>query len=88
MDGENNGCNPIKIDDLGVALFLETPISWKKYMKMSNQIFVRLFQGFLEIAEIPFVARGRLSSVVYCCCCKDPWDRYIYLHEWLKKQVS
>ena len=25
MDGENNG-NPIKIDDLGVPLFLETPI--------------------------------------------------------------
>ena len=26
MDGENNGSNPIKMDDLGVALFLETPI--------------------------------------------------------------
>ena len=25
MDGENNG-NPIKMDDLGVPLFLETPI--------------------------------------------------------------
>ena len=28
MDGENNGKpeNPIKIDDLGVPLFLETPM--------------------------------------------------------------
>ena len=26
MDGENNGSNPINMDDLGVALFLETPI--------------------------------------------------------------
>ena len=25
MDGENNG-NPIKMDDLGVTLFLETPL--------------------------------------------------------------
>jgi len=27
MDGENNGLIPIKLDDLGVPLFLETPIS-------------------------------------------------------------
>ena len=25
MDGENHGSNPIKMDDLGVPLFLETP---------------------------------------------------------------
>ena len=32
MDGENNGNPeiPIKIDDLGVSLFLETPI-WQPY---------------------------------------------------------
>ena len=28
MDGENNGQNPIKMDDLGVPLFLETSTSY------------------------------------------------------------
>ena len=40
MDGENNG-NPIKMDDLGIPLFLETSI----YMSY-KQFFIRFMTRF------------------------------------------
>ena len=41
MDGENNG-NPIKMDDLGVPLFLETPIFGTSHKTKRGLIFCKV----------------------------------------------
>ena len=46
MDSENNGSNPIKIHDLGVPLFLETPIYCKDLVHhpIDPTIYKQMFQ--------------------------------------------
>ena len=42
MDGENHGSNPIKMDDLGVPLFLETPLCLHVHVVFPATFFLLL----------------------------------------------
>ena len=45
MDGENHSENPIRMDDLGVSLFLEThQIHLYTFFKMKNTIKIRMLE--------------------------------------------
>ena len=51
MDGENNYImeNPIKIDDLGVPLFLETPICFPTKIFAIPKKIQRLAENFVHL---------------------------------------
>ena len=67
MDGENNG-NPIKMDDLGVPFFLETPIyviytpttkippkyQFGQQIPQQPQPFFRPLTVFFDVSPLPF----------------------------------
>ena len=58
MDGENNG-KPYELDDLGVPLFLETPISPENSWKMK-----------VPFEMVPFLGTSEFSGVYlhFLCC--------------------
>ncbi len=51
--------NPIKMDDLGVALFLETPILSLDFPEIFGHLTVPGFPG----STLPFGGPGRVTSL-------------------------
>ena len=72
--------NPIKMDDLGVPLFLETPISW-----LWREIFYDLFRGcwlsgltFFQRREVFLSYTGQYPQA--CCVYTYIYIYYIYIY--------
>ena len=66
--------NPIKMDDLGVPLFLETPISW-----LWREIFYDLFGG-CWLSGLTFLERIGRVSVIHRAVSTSLLCIYIYLY--------
>ena len=72
MDGENNG-KPYELDDLGVPLFLETPISPENSWKMKVPFEM---VPFLGTSEFSGVYLHFLCCVVCVFCIQPLWPRF------------
>ena len=66
MDGENNGKPYERMDDLGVPLFLETPIEYKNLLKLSQ--FAKAFSDWMRQSTWNQMRRmyGRCTFIVSC----------------------
>ena len=60
--------NPIKMDDLGVPLFVETPIGI--YGSLSLKIWRQIYKFALKV---PSHKTGRIPSVDWLCLTNESW---------------